>query len=55
MVKEAQAALWGQREPEGFRDIFLGKLHLEQNLLRSGEREVCCPFPCALGFSVTPM
>lgn len=34
-----------------FRGIFLGRLHFEQNLWRSGEWEVCCPFPCVSGCS----
>lgn len=34
----ANMSLWG------LRGIFLGKLHFEQNLLRSGEWGVCCPF-----------
>lgn len=38
--------LCGQHEPVGFRGIFHGKLCFEQNLLGSGEQELCCPFPC---------
>lgn len=40
--RKPRLPLWGQREPEGFRGIFLGKLHLEEDL---GSGRFAVPFP----------